>query len=805
MAQQASVTQGFGYTFPAGSTLPVGTYGVIARQPASYPGCVDGSLNCFGPFSSNGLSNGGEDVEISDADGFPMDYVDYDDNNAWDVQSREADGSCASLSLKGLDLNADRNRPAAWWSSCEMGGTPGAANGDLTCGSDLVITEIMYNPCDAQGNNNNYEFVELYNNGAAALDVGEAEFVQGFGYKFPAGASIAPDEYVIVARNPESFADLTAAGKQVFGPFDTGSLSNGGEDIGIVDRAGILLDHVDYDDNNQWDTNAETADGGCASLELYDTSVDNSGSENNDVHLHWYSSCTDHGTPAAPNDVDTCLSATLVINEIGYNPCAAQGAGYQFVELVNIGTGTADLSGATFTQGLTYEFPAGTSIAPEEFLIVAVEPALFVDGVDVPAGAQVLGPATALDTTAGTVELKDSAGNLVDNVDYTGENTQATQANGGCSTYELAAPGLDNSVGVREHWYSSCKAGGTPAAANDVDSCGGDATGIVITEINYNPCNPPGPENFPDDDWEFVEVYNAGTEEQPLGGATFTKGIEFTFPGGSTLAPSEYAIVARKPVTFDGLTNAAGAAVQVFGPFGDSLSNGGEDIELTAAGGTLLDYVDYDDNNQWDVQAAMADGACSTLELANPNWDNSGNETASAHANWFSSCQLGGTPGDANEGDQCLASSIVITEIMYNPCADQGTPNDFEFVELFNNGASEVDLTGAYFTQGFGYAFPAGSVIAAQEYVIVARKPESFQALIDAGKQVFGPFTNGGLSNGGEDVGIVDAAGLIVDYVDYDDNNQWDVNSAMADGGCSSLELYDATGKIAMLFRFVPR
>ena len=112
--------------------------------------------------------------------------------------------------------------------------------------------------------------------------------MQGFGYKFPAGASIAPDEYVIVARNPDSFADLTAAGKQVFGPFDTGSLSNGGEDIGIVDRAGILLDHVDYDDNNQWDTNAETADGGCSSLELYDTSVDNSGSENNDVHLHWY-------------------------------------------------------------------------------------------------------------------------------------------------------------------------------------------------------------------------------------------------------------------------------------------------------------------------------------------------------------------------------------------------------------------------------------------------------------------------------------------------------------------------------------
>ena len=42
-------------------------------------------------------------------------------------------------------------------------------------------------------------------------------------------------------------------------------------------------------------------------------------------------------------------------------------------------------------------------------------------------------------------------------------------------------------------------------------------------------------------------------------------------------------------------------------------------------------------------------------------------------------------------------SQIVINEIHYNPAASQGTDYHYEFVELFNAGQSDVDLTGYVF------------------------------------------------------------------------------------------------------------
>ena len=51
-------------------------------------------------------------------------------------------------------------------------------------------------------------------------------------------------------------------------------------------------------------------------------------------------------------------------------------------------------------------------------------------------------------------------------------------------------------------------------------------------------------------------------------------------------------------------------------------------------------------------------------------------------------------------------ANLVITEISYNP-AESGTDST-EYVELYNNGSSSVDLTGYYFSAGFVHTFPSG-------------------------------------------------------------------------------------------------
>lgn len=131
------------------------------------------------------------------------------------------------------------------------------------------------------------------------------------------------------------------------------------------------------------------------------------------------------------------------------------------------------------------------------------------------------------------------------------------------------------------------------------------------------------------------------------------------------------------------------------------------------------------------------------------------------------------------------SAQIVINEVLYNiPGAAAEVE---EFIELYNGGATAVNLQGYRFTQGVTYTFGSSDIIPAGGYFIVAADSAAFNT-------AFGIFPNatfsGGLSNSGEDIAIVDMAGSLVDSVNYDDAAPWPLN---ADGAGFSLQLCDAT------------
>lgn len=72
----------------------------------------------------------------------------------------------------------------------------------------------------------------------------------------------------------------------------------------------------------------------------------------------------------------------------------------------------------------------------------------------------------------------------------------------------------------------------TPAAANDAIR----VHDIVINEIMYRPVTG-------NDDDEFVELYNKGTNSVNLAGWRFVSGIDFTFPSNAVIAPDAYLVV----------------------------------------------------------------------------------------------------------------------------------------------------------------------------------------------------------------------------------------------------------------------
>jgi|GEM_PF-1345337 len=133
--------------------------------------------------------------------------------------------------------------------------------------------------------------------------------------------------------------------------------------------------------------------------------------------------------------------------------------------------------------------------------------------------------------------------------------------------------------------------------------------------------------------------------------------------------------------------------------------------------------------------------------------------------------------------------NLVINEIHYNPKTDIGIDgDDYEFIELYNKGATTLKLDNTSFTRGFSYHFPVGATIAPGEYLVLVSDPATFSSRYP-GIAVAGDL-RGNLSNRGEAVEFRDAVGNLVELVDFNDLPPW---PATADGQGPSLELSNPT------------
>lgn len=130
-------------------------------------------------------------------------------------------------------------------------------------GSNLRITELMYNPAGAAG----VEFVELQNIGAGPLNLLGAYFEAGDPYstRFTFGdLTLQPGQYCVVTNDAAAFQALYGTNATIAGQ-GTGSLNNDGERLTLKDAAGNVVLDFSYGDTAPWPT---AADGGGKSLEV---------------------------------------------------------------------------------------------------------------------------------------------------------------------------------------------------------------------------------------------------------------------------------------------------------------------------------------------------------------------------------------------------------------------------------------------------------------------------------------------------------------------------------------------------------
>ncbi|MBN2505695.1 MAG: lamin tail domain-containing protein [Verrucomicrobia bacterium] len=113
----------------------------------------------------------------------------------------------------------------------------------------------------------------------------------------------------------------------------------------------------------------------------------------------------------------------------------------------------------------------------------------------------------------------------------------------------------------------------------------------------------------------------------------------------------------------------------------------------------------------------------------------------------------------------------MINEIHYNP--DVKTER-VEFIELYNAGTTPVNLEGWSFSDGLRYVFPSAT-LSPDGYVVVAQDPAALAAKYD-GVSALGPFNadrSSELSKYGERLTLRNAAGQVVDEVDYQLGFPW--------------------------------
>ncbi|HEX5176070.1 MAG TPA: lamin tail domain-containing protein, partial [Chthoniobacteraceae bacterium] len=172
---------------------------------------------------------------------------------------------------------------------------------------------------------------------------------------------------------------------------------------------------------------------------------------------------------------------------------------------------------------------------------------------------------------------------------------------------------------------------------------------VVINEIMYHPSSENNGE-------EFIELTNTSSVTIDLSGWRFTSGVSFIVPGGVTIAPGAYLVIAANPATFHakypGVTNFIGAS-----GWAGQLSNSANKITLEDNLGNERDEVNYADDGDWAERRrddppdfghrgwhwhSDADGSGFSLELLNANFDNALGQ------NWSASSTPQGTPGASN-------------------------------------------------------------------------------------------------------------------------------------------------------------
>ncbi len=446
-------------------------------------------------------------------------------------------------------------------------------------------------------------------------------------------------------------------------------------------------------------------------------------------------------------------NAAIVITEIHYHPLdvtlsdetTLDGDFGEFIEIKNTGTETVDISGYFFSNGLTFDFPAATTIEAGKFKVIAFDEIGFESRYGFkPDHIFKLGN---LKNSGEKITLCDASGVEIDEVDYKDSSPWPVAADGSGNSLVPVKPDRAGDPNHYSTWRASAKIHGSPGADDPEVS----SPKVLINEVLANT------DSTQED---FVELYNSTNSEVDISGWYLTdnskKPKKFKIPANTTIAAGGYLVFK--------------AEVYSAGDNGFNFDAHGEDAFVFEADseGNLTGY-----NHGYSF------GEVSN----NISFGRHTNSVGETHFVPMDSL----TPGTSNS--KPYSGKVVITEILYK------TTDGIEFLELQNISDDTVklydkdDSTNTWKVSGIDFNFPLNTKINPGQFIVLIDDTVSVDAFrqkynLDSNTPVF-PYL-GTLQGSGETIKLEKPRSsyfeedmtqvfpyMLIDWITYGNSAPW--------------------------------
>ena len=329
----AKFIAGITYTFPATNLAP-GVRMVVAKHLAAFNARYGTVTNLLGTIFGGQLSNGGEELHLTDSNNATILRFTYQDTSSWPGR---ADGNGSSLEL--LSHAGDYSDGANWRNSISYGGSPGTAG--LATAPGIVINEVLTHTDPPL-----YDSIELFNPTASAINIGgwylsdsDARYKK---YRIPTGTSLAAGSY-ITFNEANHFNTSGGVNTNDFG-FDGAH----GDDVWLLQANAqsnlvAFVDHEDFAAARNGESFGRWPNG---LGKLYPMLTRTFGATNS-------------GPRVGP----------VIISEFMYQPTSGNPT-LEFVEIFNPGPATENLTNWKLTGDIDFTFPTNSLLPAGQTLAV---------------------------------------------------------------------------------------------------------------------------------------------------------------------------------------------------------------------------------------------------------------------------------------------------------------------------------------------------------------------------------------------------------------------------------------------------